>query len=149
MIKVVRFKDLDEDPNFQDLLDEYIAEGQIQGLPPAECQKDMYRAIDDLDTLQYLAGYSGDRLIGFLTMVVAIMPHYGVMMASTESYFVGAEFRKTGMGLKLLKAAEKQATAMGAKGFLVNGPKGGRLLEILPRMGFVENSTTYLKLLEQ
>jgi|TARA_R110000824_G_scaffold30711_3_gene100759 GNAT superfamily N-acetyltransferase len=148
MIKSVRFKDLEEDPDFQGLTDEYAAEGQIDGLPLAVFQKSMYKDMDDTDTFNILAGYSGGRLVGFLSIVVVVMPHNGFMMALTESYFVGAEFRKTGMGLKLLKAGEKKAAEIGARGLMVNGPKGGRLLEVLPRIGYVENSATYLKILE-
>jgi GNAT superfamily N-acetyltransferase len=72
-----------------------------------------------------------------------VIPHYGVAIAVTESFFVGKEYRKSGAGLKLLRAAE--AHAEGAPGLLVSAPVGGTLAEVLPHLGYRETNRVFFK----
>jgi GNAT superfamily N-acetyltransferase len=73
------------------------------------------------------------------------MPHYSVRIAVGESFFVSAEHRKTGAGLKLLKAAEDYAKEINSSGLLISAPLGGNLAEILPHVGYVETNRVFFK----
>lgn len=85
------------------------------------------------------------ELIGFITVVAPVLPHYSVPVAVVESFFVAAAHRYGGPGLRLLVSAEKQATEVGSPGLLVCAPFRGRLHELLPKCGYVETNRIFFK----
>lgn len=113
------------------LFAEYHAEGSIAGMPPPNPQRAMYQQMEITGALHVLVAVEGDRLLGFLFLLVSVNPHYGVRLAVAESYFVAAAHRKTGAGLRLLHAAEDAAQLQGAVVLLLSAPAGGRLAEVL------------------
>jgi len=131
MIVSTTFDALSAYPEFQGLVDEYVAEAAFTGLPAPNHQPDIYRNLEAAGVLQILASFEGIHLTGFLGLLVTVMPHYGVRLGTTESFFVASRYRKTGAGLKLLREAEKVAQGMGAVGLMVSSPMGGRLAEVL------------------
>ena len=78
-----------------------------------------------------LAARRGEALIGVCTVVVYRNPHYSQMMGVTESLFVAPEFRNTGAGLGLLRAAERIARSAGAVCLLVSAPTSSALSRVL------------------
>lgn len=130
---------------FAALAAEYAAEAAINGLPPPAAKMETYRQLEAAGILQAFSAIEGGALIGFITLLAPVLPHYGVAVAVSESFFVARAHRKTGAGLRLLRAAEDAARALGSPGLLVSAPFGGRLFEILPRRGYVETNRVFFK----
>jgi GNAT superfamily N-acetyltransferase len=145
MIKKIKFAELETAPNFLELRDEYAAECAIAGLPPIAEKFEMYRAIEDAGFFQLFGAYVNDKLVGFVSVVVSVIPHFGVPVAVAESLFVASQFRKFGLGLELIREAQSFAASKGSSGILFSAPTGGKLEQILPRMGFRATNTTFYK----
>jgi GNAT superfamily N-acetyltransferase len=124
---------------------EYAAEAAIDGLPPPAAKMETYRQLEAAGMLQAFSALEDGALIGFVTLLAPVLPHYGVAVAVCESFFVAGAHRRTGAGLRLLSAAEDAARALGSPGLLVSAPFGGRLFEILPRRGYVETNRVFFK----
>ena len=137
--------ELERDPGLAVLLVEYAAESAIAGMPPPAAKMESYRELEARGLLQVLSATRDGRLIGFLTLLVPVLPHYGVTVAVSESFFVARAHRGTGAGLKLLRAAEELARRLGSPGLLVSAPFGGDLFKVLPRVGYAETNRVFFK----
>jgi GNAT superfamily N-acetyltransferase len=136
---------LERDPDLRALLAEYAAESAITGLPAPAARMDSYRELEGRRLLQVLSATHEGRLVGFLTLLAPVLPHYGVAVAVSESFFVARAHRGTGAGLKLLRAAEDMARHAGSPGLLVSAPFEGDLFKVLPRVGYAETSRVFFK----
>lgn len=132
-------------PNRFELWDEYARESSIDGMPKPEVQIEAYRMLEKAGALRLIGAFDGDLLVGFVSVLVNVLPHYGVIAAVTESFFVAAAYRKTGAGLNLLREAEAHAQAMNAPVLLVSAPTGGRLAGVLPNVGYTETNRVFFK----
>jgi GNAT superfamily N-acetyltransferase len=141
-ITVAQFFDA---PNCDALLAEYAAESATEGLPAPEPHRAIYEAMEQSGMFHLIGAFEGDELAGFLVLLVSVNPHYSAVIAVTESYFVASAHRKAGAGLALLHEAEALAAKLGAVGFLVSAPSGGRLAEVLPRMGYRETNRVFFR----
>jgi GNAT superfamily N-acetyltransferase len=137
--------DLEAAPNIWALLTEYGAECAIDGMPAPAARAETYRQLEVNGLLHPIAAYKDGKLIGFITVLKAPMPHYSAMVAVTESFFVGRAHRKTGAGLRLLRAAEHKARELGSPGLLVSAPFEGDLFYVLPRIGYAETNRIFFK----
>lgn len=146
-IRSVTFDDLEADPSFGYLLSAYAEECQISGLPPAQHQPDLYRAMEQTGALHFLGAYERLELIGFAAFLVTILPHYGKPVATTESLFVAPEFRSTGAGIKLIRTMEREAVALGAIGLLISAPTGGQLEQVMPGLRYRHTNQVFFKAL--
>ena len=135
-VRQVDYKTLHSDPHFGVLAEEY-KRSSTHILPDPSGQESMYLQMEQAGLLTIMAAYEEDRLIGFLSMLVSVLPHYGVQVGATESYFVAEKYRATGAGLRLLTPAERAAEAQGATAMLVSAPIGSRLDTVL------SNKTSY------
>lgn len=146
-IKPITCDDMEHSPNLGELLAEYAAESRIEGLEAHKTgvQVGTYRALEAAGVLHMLGAYEGDKLVGFLLMLVSVLPHYGVKAATTESYFVQAMHRSGGAGAKLLHEAERIAREAGAVGLLVSAPAGGRLARVLPHAGYTHTNEVFFR----
>lgn len=131
--------------NFAELAAAYAVESQISGLPAATTDMAGYRKLEEAGLLHVFAATLDGELIGFLSVLIAAHPRYGVPLASSESLFVAREHRSTGAGLKLLAAAEAKARELGTPGLLVSAPLGGSLADVLPRRGYAETNRVFWK----
>ncbi len=132
-------------PDFPALAKEYAAESKIHGLPDPDEKAATYRLIEQAGVFHLYGAFNEDALIGLLTMLTPVIPHYGIAVAVLESFFVAGVHRKTGAGLKLLRTAEAHAREMKAPGLLVSAPFGGRLADVLPRLGYRETNRVFFK----
>jgi GNAT superfamily N-acetyltransferase len=132
-------------PNRFELWDEYARESSAGGMPKPEVQIEMYRSLENAGVLRLIGAFDGDTLVGFVSVLTNVLPHYGVLAAITESFFVAAAYRKTGAGMNLLREAELHAKAIHAPVLLVSAPTGGRLAAVLPNVGYVETNRVFLK----
>ena len=103
------------------------------------------RTVDALQTTGKEYVHWDGELIGFITVLVSVLGHYGFSVAVSESYFVAKEHRHTMAGLKLLVAAEEKTKALGALGIYVSSPTGGALDKVLERSGYAETNRIYFK----
>ena len=145
IIRECTISELEQEPNIHTILDEYAAESSIKGLPTPKALVQTYKNLEASGALHVIGAYINSTLIGYITVLSPVMPHYSAVVSVTESYFVMAEYRSTGAGLKLLRAAEQYAESIGSAGLLVSAPTGGRLAEVLPRVGYNLTNQVFFK----
>jgi|DEB0MinimDraft_4_1074332.scaffolds.fasta_scaffold02103_5 GNAT superfamily N-acetyltransferase len=146
-IRCVTLDDLCSHPSFSDMLREYEQECALGGLPANFCETS-YRELESNGLINILAAYNGDQLLGFLSLMITILPKYTLPIASSESFFVSPKHRKTGAGLRLLKTAEYLATERGAVGMLMSAPTGSRLESVAVGVGYAPSNTVFFKELQ-
>jgi len=132
-------------PENKVLIDEYSAESSIKGMPSTDAQLQTYQLLEDAGTLQVIGAFSGTKLVGYVTVIVSVVPHYNRGVGITESFFVAKSYRGTGAGIRLLRAAEKYVVDRGAVGMLVSAPYGGSLSKVLPRTGYAHTNEVFFR----
>ena len=137
--------ELADAPNIAALLAVYGIESAIDGLGGPNARLDLYTQMEAAGVLYPIAAFQGDDLIGFLILIISVLPHYGACVASTESFFVASAARKTGAGLKLLHEAERIAAEHDALGFFVSAPTGGRLDQVLAATHYRETNRVFFR----
>ena len=145
---VVREITIDEaasDPCFAGLLDGYANESALPELPRPNYQIDLYQKMESAGLFFAFAAYKGREMIGFVSLVATVLPHYGVFVASTESLYVAPLHRRGGPGRELLRRAEAKAIEIGSIGLFVNAQIGGRLDRVMSRSGYRESHRMYFK----
>lgn len=131
--------------NFPALAREYAAESAIAGLPPPDEKIAAYHAIEASGIFHIFGAFLGETLVGFVAVLLPVIPHYGIAVGMTESFFVASEHRKSGAGIKLLRAAERLAHDAGSPALMVSAPFGGRLAEVLPGLGYRETNRVFMR----
>lgn len=145
VVKRVVLDDVIGAREFSSLADEYAEESSIKGMPHPTFKIATYRALEASGSLYVFSAVLVEELVGFLAMLVPVIPHYGVLIGVCESLFVAKAHRHTLAGLKLLVAAEEMAKGAGSPGLMVSSPTGHRLCDVLPKMGYEEASRAYYK----
>lgn len=149
MIQEASVSDILGAPEFPALIEEYGREAAIDGMPQPLAKLESYVAFEQSGMLHVFSAMAAGELVGFITVLAPILPHYSCPVAVAESFFVAAAHRHGGDGLRLLAAAEKRAAEVGSPGLLVCAPFGGRLFELLPRCGYVETNRVFFKKVAQ
>ena len=126
----VSFVDILDAPNATGLLSAYAEECLVPGAKP---QRAIYEAMEKAGALHCFGAYSGDILVGFCSILVAVMPHTGQPLASIESLFVDPPCRDTGAGLMLLDAAEQWAQDFGCDKLVATARVGSTFDKVLSR----------------
>ena len=144
-VRHITFGEVFNDPGFTDLFEEYSDESSMSGLPRPDCQVQIYEQMEAAGLMHVLGAFKDGRLIGFLNLLVNVLPHYGVRVGTAESFFVAGDQRKGGGGLRLLRVAERASVGLGAVGFLASAPSGGRLAEVLPKAGYQESNRVFFR----
>jgi GNAT superfamily N-acetyltransferase len=130
---------------FPSLWQEYADECAMAGLPPPSEKLASYYMIEGTGIMQPCGAYRDDELVGFVVVMVPVIPHYGVAVGITESLFVAKAHRKTGAGLALIRTAEQHVKDVGGPALLISAPFGGQLAEVLPRIGYRETNRVFMK----
>lgn len=130
-IRKSSISELRDAPNIIELLDEYADESANNDMPRPNARAEAYLSLESTGMLHTFLAEKDRNIIGFITLLVTVMPHYGVPMAVTESFFVQKEHRKSGAGLRLLGSAEEYAESVGAFGMLISAPYDGVLSQVL------------------
>lgn len=131
--------------NVKELFKEYEEESAIDGLPPIAAKKELYFHIESLGALNIFGAFLDNVLVGFVTVLSPIVPHYGIVVAVAESFFVAKQYRKTGAGLRLMRAAEDRAKEIGSPGILFSAPFGGQLSDVLAKKKYKETSRVFFR----
>lgn len=137
--------EIEHAPNIAALLAEYAVESSIGGLPHPAAKMDIYRHLESVGAIYPIGAFLDDMLVGFITILSPVNAHYGIRIAVAESFFVAKEYRKTGAGIKLRKAAEAHAKEIGSCGLLISAPIGGYLAEVLPHAGYTETNRVFFR----
>lgn len=145
IIKTITLAELVSAPHWAELLNEYAQESAIPGLAPHNPQMETYQLLEDKAGLKVLGAYLDGELVGFLVLLVHVLPHFGVKAGISESLFVARHARTTGAGLQLIREAQRLAKESGAEGFFVSAPVDSRLQSLLPMIGFNETSRVFFK----
>lgn len=132
-------------PEFPALIAEYAAESSVLGMPSPHARMESYRLIERTGTLHAFAAIESGALVGFITVLSPILPHYDMRIAVCESFFVAVAHRKGAIGLRMLARAEEQARQVDSPVLLVSTPIGGRLGLLLPKCGYTATNVVYLK----
>lgn len=144
-IRRVLYSDLNKMPEFSPMVERYADESAIPGMPRPNRQSQMYLHMEQANLIHWAGAFVDGRLVGFVSLLASVLPHYGAMVGTTESFFVEPEYRKTGAGKMLLREAEKIAASLGAVALLVSAPSGGRLEAVLPRSGYQESNRVFFR----
>jgi len=137
--------ELEQSPALSRLLAEYGEESGIPALGPQNPQFLTYQAMESAGISFAFGAFNDEGLVGFLIILVAVLPHFGRKVASSESFFVSPAAREGGTGLRLLHLAEEFAQEQGAAGLFVSAHTGGRLEQVLPRLAYNETSRVFFK----
>lgn len=144
-IRPCTIAEIEQSPNITEMLSKYADESAIEGMPRPVAQMEMYKAMESSGGLYPIGAFSGDLLIGFITIISTVLPHYGARISITESYFVPEEYRNIGAGLKLLSAAEQYARDTDSAGLLISAPNNGALSKVLPKRGYRNTNSIFFK----
>ena len=147
LVRRITVAEVFENETFPALCREYAAESAIAGLPDPQEKLSAYQALEASGSNVFCVygAFLDDALIGFITLLTPVLPHYGAAIAVAESLFVGGAYRKTGAGMLLIRRAEKRAREVRSPGMLFSAPTGGRLAALLPRIGYRETNRVFLK----
>ncbi len=145
VIKKCTIAELEAAPNIQEILDEYAAESSVKGLPAPKAKVEIYKEMEGNGALHVLAAYVGDLLVGYFCVLAPVLPHYGILIAVGESYFVSKAYRNTGAGLKLLREAELLSNLIGSPGLFISAVIGSDLAELLPNVGYRETNRVFFR----
>lgn len=130
--------------NWPALMAEYHSESAGSDMPPPDARRETYLKLEQNGMQTFVANHDG-KLVGFILVVVPVMPHYTRPIAFVESFFVSKPHRMTGAGLRLLSMAEAVAETAGSPCLLVSCPVGSRLMDLMPRLGYRPASTIFSK----
>ncbi len=130
-IRQCKAQEIIDSPNINALLNEYSQESSLSEIGPPAAQFPVYLQLEEMGVLHVIGAFQSNELIGFVTILISPLPHYGQKVATSESLFVASAARKTGAGLKLIWAAEALAKKQGATAFLLSAPEGGQLVEVM------------------
>lgn len=125
MIRAVSYAAILDDPNWPKLLEEYSAECSLPELGPAVPQRELYATLEASGGFQAFGVYGAGGLVGFATVLVYVLPHYGKKIATTESIFVAKEYTGVTPALLMLNLHE-HARNSGCSEFMYSAPKGSR-----------------------
>lgn len=133
-VRVVPFSELETAPNFKFMTTMYAAEAKLDGMPEPKPHMETYHALDKSGFLVTLCAFVEEEIVGFLTLTITMLPHYSVVVAHLESFFVLKDHRTSNAGLQLLSTAEGVAKKRGAVGIFLAAAVDGQLEKILTKM---------------
>lgn len=139
--------DLESAPNLSAVLSEYEIESSMREFGRACVQVEMYRGMEAAGFLHPIAAFDENQLNGFILPIVMTVPHYGVLAATVESFFVPKEFRRQGIGLLLRAEAEKLAKELGAKALLLSAPDMSILDRVMKLSPYRHSNNVYVRAL--
>lgn len=130
-IKQCTVAEVFDHPDTPLLFEEYAAEASLHGLPLPRPVRAIYERLQQAGALFVLVAFDGERMAGFMGLLISLNPHYGAKLGVSESFFVRPVYRKSGAGFELLHLAERITRESDAEGLLVSAPYGGRLEAVL------------------
>jgi GNAT superfamily N-acetyltransferase len=110
-------------------------------IPDAAPQRWMYLAMEEQGVLTCFGAFIGaGELVGFVSVIVSVMPHHGKKVATVESLYADPVYRETGAGNLLMAAGESHAREAGCVCLTYTARVGSRLETILALRAGCERS---------
>ncbi|WP_168735171.1 GNAT family N-acetyltransferase [Pseudothauera rhizosphaerae] len=148
-IRPLTVAEFEQQPNLGELFAQYAEESAIPELGEHIVQFDTYRAMEAAGALIVRGAFRGGEMVGFIVLIVSVLPHFGVRTATTESFFVVPAERRGALGARLLYAAEAAAREASAVGLFVCAPAGGRLERVMAaRSDYRQTNAVFFRGLE-
>ena len=129
-IRPVGYANILNDPKAGELFAAYSQECAIAEIGETNPQTQLYEAMETSGLMRTFGAYAGGVLVGFATVLVYVLPHYGQRVAAIESLFVAKDKRSI-VGWNLMQYIEAHARLAGCKAVLYSAPAGGRLEQLL------------------
>lgn len=120
--------------NLAEVLAEYAAESHLPEIGAPDPQWATYRALEAAGVFHPIAAFEGKRLAGCIFAIIAPLPHYGIRVATVESFFVPKSDRDKNVGLRLLAFVEDWARSLGAAAIMLTAPTEGALARVMGAM---------------
>ena len=118
-------------------------------VPDAVPQREMYLAMELAGMLTCFGAYVDGELVGFVSVIVSVMPHHGKLVATVESLYAAPEYRDRGAGIGLMGVAERHAEESGCVCLTYTARVGSRLETVLAlRAGCERSHEMYTKWLK-
>lgn len=127
-IRRISYAEILDDPRSAALLAEYSAECSIPEIGIPNPQRETYEHMEKSGLMQSFGVFAEEGLVGFATILLFVLPHYGRKIANVESLFVTKEHRP---GRYLLDHIEAHAKAESCCGVLYNARRGSQLEKLL------------------
>jgi hypothetical protein len=143
MIKPVSYATILDDPNWPNLFSEYAAECKIRELGAPCPQRDLYEILEHSGGFQAFGVYEKDLLVGFATVLIYVLPHYGRKIATTESIFV----LKGKPDQDLIQHLRRHARNHKCGEFLYVAPVGSRFDRLLSACEMHHSNNVYIECL--
>ena len=145
-VKIVTADDVLNNENSSFLYEKYAEESKGDYLDVANSPSvESYKTLEDLGMLTTIGAYNDGKLIGFLSLITAVMPHYGEKSSTIESFFVLKEFRKYGTAKRMMDLATNSAKENNSVVMFMSAPIGSRLDSVAKYMGFKETNIVFTK----
>lgn len=129
----VTYKQLLDDPQCDVLLAEYADECSLPELGMFSPQRDLYERMEAFGSLECFGVHEGAALVGFISLITYVLPHYGKLITTTESIFLSKRYPSGRSGLKMLNFIEDFARAKGSISVLYTAPVGSRFSALLSK----------------
>lgn len=130
VIRPARYSEILDAPNAQELLNEYAEECSIPEIGSTAPKTETYAMLEDSGAMHCFGVYIEEQLVGFAAVLLPILPHYSVRVATIESIFVAQEHRAQ-VGSVLLLVIEQFADLQGCAAVLYTTPAGSRFDTLL------------------
>lgn len=105
-----------------------------------------YQALEAAGSLLSLVAYVDDQIVGYSVNIVTPHLHYAdLLCAHNDVLFIAKEYRKSPLGLKLIRETERAARERGANLMLWHAKQATNLSAILPRLGCKVQEIIYSK----
>ena len=130
-IKKITINQFFEHDDSSALMTEYADECRTCGMPEIDPDIDMYNAMENAGLLSIYGAFDGERLCGFMVLLVTRVPHYSKFIGTIESIFVAKDDRAGGHGMALLNHAKQLIKESEAVGLFVSAPAVGVFDKVL------------------
>lgn len=127
----VRASDLLTAPGGEVLFAAYAEECSIPSIGKPDPQPEIYQMMEDSGLMKCFGLYDGPQIVGFASVLITVLPHYGKQVATSESLFVDRKYRKSFGSGKLFSAVEAFAGASGCIAIMFIAPEGSEFAEFL------------------
>lgn len=130
-LRPVSYLEILDSPEVADLLKEYEEECSIPEIGLACPQRKLYEQMESTGLMRSFGVYLDAALVGFVTLLLFTLPHYGKKIANVESLFLAKAHRRGRLGQRLLTQIEVIAKDAGCSVVLYNARAGSRFERLL------------------
>lgn len=131
IIRPVSYRQLLDDPECEALLADYSEECSLPELGKISPQRELYAVMETAGGLQCFGVYENRHLIGFISLLIYTLPHYGKRIATTESIFLSRKYRTGRAGMEMLRLIEDYAKEKDCTAVLYTAPVYSRFSALL------------------